>query len=29
MVKFKNATIALLVAGRNCAHGYYIETQII
>lgn len=29
MVKFKNGTMALLVAGRNCAHGYHIETEII
>ncbi|AYE35029.1 Gfo/Idh/MocA family oxidoreductase [Clostridium septicum] len=29
MIKFKNGTMALLVAGRNCAHGYHIETEII
>ncbi|GAA0078091.1 Gfo/Idh/MocA family oxidoreductase [Clostridium sp. CTA-5] len=29
MIKFKNRTMAILVAGRNCAHGYHIETEII
>lgn len=29
MVKFKNGTMGIFVAGRNCAHGYHIETEII
>ncbi|AVP55360.1 myo-inositol 2-dehydrogenase [Clostridium tetani] len=29
LVKFKNGTIGIFVAGRNCAHGYHIETEII
>ncbi|KGN00124.1 Gfo/Idh/MocA family oxidoreductase [Clostridium botulinum] len=29
LVKFKNGTMGVFVAGRNCAHGYHIETEII
>ncbi|WMJ79401.1 inositol 2-dehydrogenase [Clostridium sp. MB40-C1] len=29
MVKFKNGTMGIFVAGRNCAHGYHVETEII
>lgn len=29
LVKFKNGTMGIFVAGRNCAHGYHIETEII
>jgi myo-inositol 2-dehydrogenase / D-chiro-inositol 1-dehydrogenase len=29
LVKFKNNTMGIFVAGRNCAHGYHIETEII
>lgn len=29
MVRFDNQAIGLFVAGRNCAHGYHIETEII
>jgi myo-inositol 2-dehydrogenase/D-chiro-inositol 1-dehydrogenase len=29
MVKFKNGAMGIFVAGRNCAHGYHIETEII
>ncbi|KGM96680.1 myo-inositol 2-dehydrogenase [Clostridium novyi A str. 4552] len=29
LVKFKNGTMGMFVAGRNCAHGYHIETEII
>lgn len=29
MAKFKNGAMGIFVAGRNCAHGYHIETEII
>lgn len=29
LVKFKNGTMGVFIAGRNCAHGYHIETEII
>ncbi|WP_078408942.1 Gfo/Idh/MocA family oxidoreductase [Priestia abyssalis] len=29
LVKFQNNTMGIFVAGRNCAHGYHIETEII
>lgn len=29
MMKFKNQSIAMLHAGRNAAHGYHVETEII
>ncbi|KKI89772.1 myo-inositol 2-dehydrogenase [Bacillus sp. SA1-12] len=29
MVRFENNGIGIFVAGRNCAHGYHIETEII
>jgi myo-inositol 2-dehydrogenase/D-chiro-inositol 1-dehydrogenase len=29
LVKFENKKIGLFVAGRNCVHGYHIETEII
>lgn len=29
LVKFKNNTMGIFVAGRNCAHGYHIETEIV
>lgn len=29
LVKFKNGAMGIFVAGRNCAHGYHIETEII
>ncbi len=29
MVRFENNAIGIFVAGRNCAHGYHIETEII
>ena len=29
MAKFKNGGMGIFVAGRNCAHGYHIETEII
>jgi myo-inositol 2-dehydrogenase/D-chiro-inositol 1-dehydrogenase len=29
LVKFENDTMGIFVAGRNCAHGYHIETEII
>ncbi|MCM3023738.1 Gfo/Idh/MocA family oxidoreductase [Heyndrickxia ginsengihumi] len=29
MVRFENNTMGLFVAGRNSAHGYHIETEII
>jgi len=29
LVKFENNKIGLFVAGRNCVHGYHIETEII
>lgn len=29
MVRFENNTMGIFVAGRNCAHGYHIETEII
>ncbi|MBS4206173.1 Gfo/Idh/MocA family protein [Lederbergia citrea] len=29
MVRFDNNTTGIFVAGRNCAHGYHIETEII
>lgn len=29
MVRFDNQAIGIFVAGRNCAHGYHIETEII
>ncbi|ARA99852.1 inositol 2-dehydrogenase [Geobacillus thermodenitrificans] len=29
LVKFENDKIGIFVAGRNCAHGYHIETEII
>jgi myo-inositol 2-dehydrogenase / D-chiro-inositol 1-dehydrogenase len=29
LVKFKNNKMGVFVAGRNCAHGYHIETEII
>ncbi|QHC04456.1 inositol 2-dehydrogenase [Anoxybacillus sp. PDR2] len=29
LVKFENNKIGIFVAGRNCAHGYHIETEII
>lgn len=29
MVRFQNNTIGIFVAGRNSAHGYHIETEII
>lgn len=29
LVKFENNKMGIFVAGRNCAHGYHIETEII
>lgn len=29
MAKFENGAMGIFVAGRNCAHGYHIETEII
>lgn len=29
LVKFENGTMGMFLAGRNCAHGYHIETEII
>lgn len=29
MMQLTNRTIGLLVAGRNCQHGYHVETEII
>ncbi len=29
LVKFKNGTMGIFCAGRTCAHGYHIETEII
>lgn len=29
LVKFKNGTMGIFCAGRACAHGYHIETEII
>ncbi|XJZ29142.1 Gfo/Idh/MocA family oxidoreductase [Bacillota bacterium Lsc_1132] len=29
LVKFENNKIGVFVAGRNCVHGYHIETEII
>ncbi|WRU97102.1 Gfo/Idh/MocA family oxidoreductase [Priestia filamentosa] len=29
LVKFENGTMGVFVAGRNCSHGYHIETEII
>lgn len=29
MVRFENNAMGVFVAGRNCAHGYHIETEII
>ncbi|MFI3621554.1 inositol 2-dehydrogenase [Vagococcus fluvialis] len=29
MMELKNGTMALLVTGRNAAHGYHVETEII
>lgn len=29
MVRFDNNAIGIFVAGRNCTHGYHIETEII
>lgn len=29
MVKFEDNKMGIFVAGRNCAHGYHIETEII
>lgn len=29
MVRFENNAMGIFVAGRNCAHGYHIETEII
>ncbi|MCA0991340.1 Gfo/Idh/MocA family protein [Guptibacillus hwajinpoensis] len=29
MVRFENNAIGVFLAGRNCAHGYHIETEII
>lgn len=29
LVKFTNNKMGIFVAGRNCAHGYHIETEII
>lgn len=29
MIQFENGSMGLFVAGRSCAHGYHIETEII
>ncbi|MGI2789970.1 Gfo/Idh/MocA family oxidoreductase [Bacillus cytotoxicus] len=29
LIKFENDTMGIFVAGRNCIHGYHIETEII
>lgn len=29
LVKFENGAMGMFLAGRNCAHGYHIETEII
>lgn len=29
LIKFENNKMGIFVAGRNCAHGYHIETEII
>ncbi|MDV2682896.1 Gfo/Idh/MocA family oxidoreductase [Alkalihalophilus lindianensis] len=29
MIRFDNQAIGIFVAGRNCAHGYHVETEII
>ena len=29
MVRFRNNAIGVFLAGRNCAYGYHIETEII
>lgn len=29
MAKFENGAMGIFIAGRNCAHGYHIETEII
>ena len=29
MMSLSDKTIALLVAGRNAAHGYHVETEIM
>lgn len=29
LIQFKNGAIGMLYAGRTCAHGYHIETEII